>query len=58
MRIEDVQTVIVTLFDNGKPVSEIAETMELPYDFVSDTVIEWWQLMDMREWEDAQEWVL
>lgn len=58
MRIEDVQTLIVTLFDNGKPVSEIAETMELPYDFVSDTVIEWWQLMDMREWEDVQEWVL
>ena len=59
MRLEDIQTVIVIMFDcGGKTATWIANKLELPYDFVSDTIIEWWQLKSVREWEDEQrEWL-
>lgn len=57
MTLENLQTVIVILFDcEHRTVTWISNKLELPYDFVSDTIIEWWQLMDERDWEEEKEW--
>ena len=54
IRVEDAKCIIVMLFDEGHPASEVAEILELPLPFVKKAIKEWWQLMGDREWENEQ----
>lgn len=54
MRIDDIQTLIVTMHDEGKTISDIARFLRLPLPFVREAMVVWWQLKGEREWEDEK----
>lgn len=56
MSVEDMKIIVVTLFDEGHPMSEIAERLELSERFVKRAIIEWWYRMAERQREDEERW--
>jgi hypothetical protein len=49
MRVEDMQTVAVFLFEGGMSPSEVDRGLKVPDGFTYVAVKTWWRLMDARE---------
>lgn len=54
VRVENVKTIVVTMFDEGNAISDIAKTLGLSPAFVRESVLEWWVVKGEREWEEEK----